>query len=58
MSNASVKEMPHTRPSWDVPKARPCLRCGASFHSEWSGERICSRCKATSAWKTGLSAVG
>ena len=38
----------------DVPKARRCLRCQATFHSEWAGERICSRCKRTAAWRNGV----
>jgi hypothetical protein len=35
------------------PKLRRCLRCQATFHSEWIGERICSRCKGTAAWRSG-----
>jgi hypothetical protein len=58
MSDVPANDMPRTRPTWDVPKPRPCLRCGTSFHSEWSGERICPRCKTSTAWKTGLGAVG
>ena len=37
----------------DVPKVRKCLMCGNSFESAWSGERICKRCKGSSAWKSG-----
>ena len=33
---------------------RNCLRCGTRFHSEWAGERICSRCTSTQAWRQGL----
>jgi DnaJ-class molecular chaperone len=36
------------------PKLRPCLRCQGHFHSEWAGERICPRCKGTSAWRSGI----
>ena len=36
-----------------TPKARRCLRCETSFDSAWSGERICPRCKGSSAWRTG-----
>lgn len=39
--------------SWDVPKARRCLRCETSFDSAWSGERICPRCKRSEAWRRG-----
>lgn len=36
------------------PRLRPCLRCRVAFHSEWAGERICPRCKGTTAWRRGL----
>lgn len=35
------------------PKQRSCLSCHQTFLSEWAGERICYRCKHTSAWRTG-----
>lgn len=35
----------------DKPKARSCLRCETRFMSAWSGERICPRCKGSSAWR-------
>lgn len=38
---------------WDVPKLRQCLRCKATFSSKWSGERICARCKGSTAWRSG-----
>ena len=41
------------RPSWDKPKMRRCLCCKEELHSEWSGERICSRCKNKSIWRSG-----
>jgi hypothetical protein len=34
-------------------KARRCLMCRNAFDSEWVGERICRRCKDTSAWREG-----
>jgi hypothetical protein len=37
-----------------VRKHRQCLRCRARFYSEWAGERICSHCKSTVAWRTGV----
>jgi hypothetical protein len=43
--------------AWDVPKVRKCLTCRTPFESEWSGERICKRCKSTAAWKSGTSTV-
>lgn len=35
----------------DVPKRRNCLRCKSSFKSEWSGERICAKCKVAKSWR-------
>jgi hypothetical protein len=35
---------------------RTCLRCKTTFDSAWAGERICARCKGTSAWRIGVSA--
>ena len=34
-------------------KNRRCLLCGDSFPSEWAGERVCRKCKATAAWRNG-----
>jgi len=34
-------------------KQRQCLRCDTIFTSEWAGERICSHCKGSSAWRKG-----
>lgn len=42
------------RPSSDVPKSRLCLRCQTAFESEWSGERICRRCKSSASWRNGV----
>lgn len=36
------------------PKTRECLRCHSEFHSHWAGERICPRCKGTTAWRAGV----
>lgn len=54
MSDASDPDTEHPRPAHDIPKVRNCLRCEETFSSEWSGERICSRCKKSSAWKRGV----
>ena len=35
-------------------KRRKCLRCHAHFMSEWPGERICGKCKASKAWRQGM----
>ncbi|MEQ9812815.1 MAG: hypothetical protein RLO50_08530 [Azospirillaceae bacterium] len=40
-------------PADDATTTRLCLRCRNSFASTWAGERICSRCKGTSAWRMG-----
>lgn len=34
-------------------KDRMCLSCCIMFDSAWSGERVCPRCKGTSAWRSG-----
>jgi hypothetical protein len=34
---------------------RTCLSCNAMFDSAWAGERICQRCKGTTAWRNGAS---
>lgn len=36
-----------------MPKQRHCLRCSLPFHSAWAGERICTQCKGTAAWRQG-----
>jgi hypothetical protein len=35
------------------PKRRACLRCQTPFESGWAGERICTKCKHSSAWRGG-----
>jgi hypothetical protein len=37
------------------PLQRVCLNCRVAFESAWAGERICPRCKATTAWRNGAS---
>jgi hypothetical protein len=34
-------------------KTRKCLFCHQHFPSEWAGERVCKKCKATAAWRQG-----
>ncbi len=53
MTNFPATDAPSDRPADDAPKLRKCLRCQATFHSEWAGERICSRCKSTTTWRNG-----
>ena len=46
----------HTKPEPEQhtePKTRPCLVCKTPFLSEWSGERICRRCKSAKIWRGG-----
>ncbi len=38
-----------------IAKTRPCLKCREPFESEWSGERICRRCKGTHGWREGVA---
>ncbi len=54
MTNSPATDAPCDQPPPDVPKVRQCLRCNATFPSEWSGERICSRCKSSNAWRSGV----
>lgn len=37
----------------DQEKVRKCLICQEPFPSAWAGERVCRRCKSTSAWRSG-----
>jgi len=48
-------DTPTDQPTKDANRFRDCLRCGASFHSEWAGVRICPRCKRSKAWQSGES---
>lgn len=47
----TAPEMPAAAPM----KRRRCLRCQSPFDSAWAGERVCSPCKGTQAWKSGES---
>lgn len=38
----------------EQPKTRLCLKCREPFSSEWSGERVCKRCKSSGTWRSGL----
>lgn len=54
MINHAELDMQPGRLPGDVPKVRACLRCKAEFRSEWTGERICRRCKSSTSWRNGL----
>ena len=34
-------------------KTRLCLKCRSSFESAGAGERVCRKCKPSSAWRGG-----
>ncbi len=53
MINSPATEAPSDQPTNAASKLRQCLRCQAAFHSEWAGERICSRCNGTTTWRSG-----
>ncbi len=54
MTNSPATDAPTDQPPRDVRKVRQCLRCKGKFSSNWSGERICSRCKRSLAWRTSV----
>jgi Zn finger protein HypA/HybF involved in hydrogenase expression len=35
----------------EKPLKRRCLVCQSQFDSEWSGERVCKKCKSSSQWR-------
>jgi hypothetical protein len=39
-------------------KRRKCLMCRKLFMSEWVGERVCKKCKASSSWRQGHTFSG
>jgi uncharacterized paraquat-inducible protein A len=47
------KETPSDQLTNDASKIRRCLRCRATFNSEWAGERVCSHCKSSTTWRNG-----
>ncbi len=48
---------PARQPTADQPKSRQCLKCREQFLSEWSGQRLCRKCKGRSAWRSGVRTV-
>ena len=52
---SSVSKTPAELPAKEAPKLRHCLSCQSEFESEWSGERVCPRCKRKSAWRAGAA---
>jgi len=53
MTDLPAADPPTDQAAGDTARSRKCLRCAADFRSEWAGERICARCKNTSAWRAG-----
>ena len=51
LKNTSEKPEPATETP-PAAKARKCLMCATEFSSEWSGERICRKCKSSNAWRS------
>ncbi len=48
------------KPEPDKPlirKKRKCLMCNKGFVSQHIGERVCSNCKSTAAWREGSYAA-
>ena len=56
MTQSPAQDETEEQPFRGVPKLRRCLRCQVSFNSEWAGERICTRCKNSNAWRSGIPA--
>ena len=50
---ATEEEPPDDMTTSNVSMDRQCLRCRSSFPSAWVGERICTRCKTSRAWRQG-----
>jgi len=53
----AMPEEPQSKASGDATARHPrlCLSCTSVFDSAWAGERICPRCKGTTAWRNGGS---
>lgn len=51
-------EVETTRATADIAAERVCLKCRSPFWSEGFGERVCSRCKASSVWRAAISEGG
>ena len=53
-SNNNKKPEPDRPP---IRKERKCLMCGKEFVSSHVGERVCTNCKSTAAWREGSYAA-
>ena len=54
-NDAGVVELDDPLPQKSNVKKRQCLCCSAIFTSEWAGERVCQKCKASNGWRSGVS---
>ncbi len=54
MMKSSARDEAGDQSAWDIPKTRQCLRCQATFRSEWAGERVCASCKSSATWRNGM----
>lgn len=52
-ANAIAGDRPKELIADVTPKTRLCLKCRSSFESEGAGERVCRKCKSSSAWRSG-----
>lgn len=54
-ADGAVAELEDPLPQKSNVKKRQCLCCSADFTSEWAGERVCQKCKASNGWRSGVS---
>lgn len=43
------------RATTDIAAERRCLRCEKAFWSDGFGQRICTKCKGSSVWRSSIS---
>ena len=53
MKALAIDETPND--TVEIGKPRECLSCSATFASVWAGDRICKKCKQSSAWRAGVA---
>ena len=56
MTNVTYVRKPVPR-RMERKKVRACLKCREPFESEWSGERVCKKCKTRIAWREGVGGL-
>lgn len=55
MLDNAAAELEDPLPQKSNVKKRQCLCCSTDFTSEWAGERVCQKCKASNGWRSGVS---